>query len=83
MTLQEAKDAVAFKYYREKWNTMTSREQANVWDEVAELYASSKADKSTERPVDEGEKSFFCQNDVMDNGDRCKIQCSQCEWSSK
>lgn len=43
MTLQEAKEQVAQKYFQEPWMKLTTIEQANIYDEVAELYAENKA----------------------------------------
>jgi hypothetical protein len=44
MTIEEAKEAVAFKYFREKWNTLADHEMVRHFDEVAELYAQFKAE---------------------------------------
>lgn len=42
MTLEEAKEAVAFKYYREKWKTLSPNDVVTRWEEVAELYTENK-----------------------------------------
>lgn len=42
MTLDEAKEAVAFKYFRVKWSKLSDRERINHFDEAVELYANSK-----------------------------------------
>lgn len=49
--LMEAKEAVAFKYFREKWATLTSSEKVRHMDEVAELYADSKVKNLTITPM--------------------------------
>ena len=42
MTLQEAKESVAFKYFRLCWSKLSERERINHFDEVVEIYANSK-----------------------------------------
>lgn len=53
MTLNEAKEAISFKYFREKWITLSRNEQLHHYDEVCELYAQSMADNFSISDVSE------------------------------
>ena len=50
MTITEAKDMVAYKYFREKWATLADHERVRYMDEVIELYAGQLKVKNLAQP---------------------------------
>ena len=59
MSLQDAKDAVAFKYFREKWITLSDGERSRYMDEVAELYADNKVKNLAQPDVSGNEMALL------------------------